>query len=31
MKAVDKGMPESLRKKNKKAIEHAYKAIRGVK
>ncbi len=31
LKAVDKGMPESLRKKNKKAIEHAYKAIRGEK
>jgi pyruvate ferredoxin oxidoreductase gamma subunit len=31
LKAVDKGMPESLRPKNKKAIEHAYKVIRGEK
>src|SRR4030042_6521681 len=31
LKAVDKGMPESLRPKNKKAIEHAYKVIRGGK
>jgi pyruvate ferredoxin oxidoreductase gamma subunit len=29
LKAVDKGMPENLRVKNKKAIEHAYHAVRG--
>ena len=28
-KAVDKGMPESLREKNKKAIEHTYQIVRG--
>jgi len=30
LQAVDKGMSESLRQTNKKAIEHAYKVIRGV-
>jgi len=28
LKAVDKGMPENLRAKNKKAIERAYRVIR---
>lgn len=28
LKAVDKGMPESLREKNKKAIEHTYRVVR---
>jgi len=31
LKAVDKGMPEALREKNKKAIGHAYRVLRGVK
>ena len=31
LKAVDKGMPESLRAKNKKAIERAHRMIRGEK
>jgi len=29
LKAVDKGMPENLRSKNKKAILHAYHAVQG--
>ena len=29
LKAVDKGMAENLRQKNKKAIAHAYDAVRG--
>jgi pyruvate ferredoxin oxidoreductase gamma subunit len=29
LKAVDKGMPEALREKNKKAIERTYHVIRG--
>jgi len=28
LKAVDKGMPESLREKNKKAVEHTYRLVR---
>jgi len=31
LKAVDKGMPEGLREKNKKAIEHTYQVVRGEK
>jgi pyruvate ferredoxin oxidoreductase gamma subunit len=31
LKAVDKGMPESLREKNKKAIQRTYHAVRGGK
>jgi pyruvate ferredoxin oxidoreductase gamma subunit len=31
LKAVDKGMPENLRAKNKKAVERAHRLIRGEK
>ena len=31
LKAVDKGMPENLREKNKKAIERTYQLVRGGK
>ena len=31
LKAVDKGMPENLREKNKKAIERTYQLVRGRK
>jgi Pyruvate/2-oxoacid:ferredoxin oxidoreductase gamma subunit len=31
LKAVDKGMPENLRAKNKKAVERAHRMIRGEK
>jgi pyruvate ferredoxin oxidoreductase gamma subunit len=31
LKAVDKGMPGALRKKNKKAIERTYSLVRGGK
>ena len=31
LKAVDKGMPESLREKNKKAIARTYGLVRGGK
>jgi pyruvate ferredoxin oxidoreductase gamma subunit len=31
LKAVDKGMPEALREKNKKAIERTYQLVRGRK
>lgn len=31
LKAVDKGMPEGLREKNKKVIEHTYRVVRGGK
>lgn len=30
LKAIDKGMPENLREKNKKAIKRAYEEIQGV-
>lgn len=31
LKAIDKGMTENLREKNKKAVMHAYNSVRGVK
>ena len=31
LKAVDKGMPENLREKNKKTIERTYQLVRGRK
>lgn len=31
LKAIDKGMPESLREKNKRAVMRAYDAVQGVK
>jgi len=31
LKAIDKGMPENLREKNKKAVIRAYNELRGVK
>lgn len=29
LKAIDKGMPESLRERNKRAVERAYQTVRG--